>query len=85
MSTLPVRIMVMDTWDGFGLDVSADLPISDLKARALAIAKIERDPREYQVKFRGALLAEEGHTVTDAGVVPNAELIVMRSRRVPAK
>jgi len=85
MTTVPVRIMVLDIWDGFGLEVPADLPVSDLKAQALALARIEHDPREYLIKFRGAEVREQGRTVAEAGIVPNAELIVMRRRRVPAK
>jgi hypothetical protein len=85
MSLLPVRVMVLDIWDGFGLDVPGDLPISELKARALAQARISRDPRQYMVKFRGAEVKENGETVASAGLVPNSELIVLRRRRWPAK
>jgi hypothetical protein len=85
MTTVPVRIMVLDIWDGFGVEVASDLPVSDLKAQALALAKVEHDPREYLIKFRGAEVKEQGRTLAEAGIVPNAELIVMRRRRIPAK
>ena len=85
MSLVPVRIMVLDIWDGFGFEVPPEMPIAELKARALATARIQDHPNEYLIKFRGAEVREDGETVAGAGVVPNAELIVMRRRRVPVR
>ena len=85
MTVIPVRVMVLDTWDGFGFELPAETTIVELKARALATARIPGDPSEYLVKFRGAEVREDGETLGGAGVVPNAELIVMLRRRRPVR
>ena len=85
MTMIPVRVMVLDIWDGFAFELPAETPIAELKARALATARIPRDPSEYLVKFRGAEVWENGETLGGAGVVPNSELIVLRRRRVSVR
>lgn len=82
---IPVRIMVLDTWDEFAVTLPADTPIDQLKSQALKAARVRQPAGDYLVKFRGAELAEPGMTLGASGVVPNAGLIVMSRRRVPAK
>ena len=43
-----------------------------------------RDPAGYLVKYRGAELADQ-QSLADAGVVPNAGLIVLARRRRPVR
>jgi hypothetical protein len=42
-------------------------------------------PEEYLVKFRGAELFDESKSLSEAGVVPNAALIVLPRRRRPVR
>ncbi len=83
--TIPVRIMVLDTWDEFSVTLPSGTPVDQLKSQALLAARVRRPPEEYLVKYRGAELPEQGLTLGGAGIVPNAGLIVMSRRRVPAK
>jgi hypothetical protein len=82
---LPVRVMVQDAWDEVDLDVPGTTQIGDLKRRALTMTHVTRDPDGYMVKFRGAELTDEARSLTDAGIVSNAALIVMPRRRRPVK
>ncbi|MBX3146040.1 MAG: hypothetical protein KF785_04675 [Gemmatimonadales bacterium] len=85
MTTIPVRVTVLDTWDEIALNVPADVRVSDVKARALAQAKVRTSPDQYLVKFRGAEVPEGSATMADAGVVPNGALIVLRRHRRPTR
>lgn len=85
MNSIVVRIMVHEMWDEIVLEVAPTAVIADLKARALAAARVDQDPADYLVKFRGAELDEDGATLATAGVVNNAALIVLRRRRVAVR
>jgi hypothetical protein len=84
-ATIPVRVLVMDTWDEIPLHLEPATPVADLKREALARAHVARSPDEYLVKYRGAEVWENGMTLADAGVVPNAALIVLPRRRLPVR
>lgn len=84
MSALPVRVTVLDTWDTLPLEVTPETTVSALTRQALARARVRRDPGEYVVKFRGAAV-DGDETVGGAGIGPNASLIVLPRRRIPAK
>jgi len=81
MSTVPVRVMVEDAWDQVTLELSLTTPVAEAKARALALTHTTGDPAEYQVKFRGAELFDEKQSLGDAGLVPNATMIVLPRHR----
>lgn len=85
MSTMPVRVMVQDAWDEVTLDLPGSTPLTELKQRALALTHVGRAAADYQVKYRGALLADEARSLADVGVVPNAALIVLPRRRRPVR
>jgi len=85
MSALPVRVMVLDTWDEIPLAVSPETPIVEIKRQALAAAKVRRPAERYQVKFRGAVVPEGDSTVAEVGLVPNSQLIVLSTRRRPSR
>ena len=85
MSTIPGRVTVLDTWDEVKLEVTPETPVAELKRRALAQARVTRSADAYQVKFRGALVRESGQTLGEAGVGPNAPLIVLPARRYPTR
>ena len=84
MSELSLRVMVQDVWDEVRLSAPSTSSLGELKRRALAVTRVMRDPEGYVMKFRGAELAD-GATLEDAGVVPDANLIVLPRRRRPVR
>ncbi len=82
---IPLRVMVHESWDDVSLEASPDSTIGDLKRKALAATHSARDADAYEVKFRGALMSDESQTLAAAGVVPNAQLIVLSRRRQPVR
>jgi hypothetical protein len=84
-AALPVRVMVEDAWDQVTLELPAQTPVGEAKRRALAMTHTDGDPASYLVKYRGAELLDEHRTLAEAGVVPNAPLIVMARRRRPVR
>ena len=85
MSAIPVRVMVEDAWDQVTLELPPAAPVREAKQRALALTHTAGRPEEYLVKFRGAELFDESKSLTDAGVVANAALIVLPRRRRPVR
>ncbi|HTS89164.1 MAG TPA: hypothetical protein VMG41_11805 [Gemmatimonadales bacterium] len=85
MTTIPVRVTVADSWDQVSLELPAEAPLSEAKSRALALTHVRGRPDQFLVKFRGAELSDEAQSLAQAGVVPNAALIVLRRRRRPVR
>lgn len=85
MSTLPVRVMVQDAWDRVALELPASTTVQELKQKALGLTWQVGKAEDYQVKFRGAAVLDEGRSLAETGVVPNAELIVLPRRRRPVR
>lgn len=85
MNPIPVRVLVLDTWDEISFDVPPTARIADLKAQALTAAHVVHPADRYLVKYRGAEVPEGDVTMADAGVVANAGLIVMGRRRVAVR
>lgn len=82
-----VRVMVTDAWDQVFLAVGPDTTIADLKRQALVRA-LRRAPLpvdQYIVKFRGALVEDEGTTLATLGAGANAPFIVLPGRRLPVR
>ena len=82
---LPVRVMVEDAWDEVFLELPGGTLLSELKHQALKLTHVDRDPSEYMIKYRGAAMSDESRSLADAGVVPNAPLIVLARRRRPVR
>ena len=82
---LPLRVMVPDVWDEVALDLPATTPLAELKRRALAATRVPADPEGYVLKYRGAELQDESRSLGEAGLVPNAPLIVLARRRRPVR
>ena len=82
---LPVRVMVTEHWDEVSFELPADTPMASLKRRALDLSSVAGDPEDYIVKYRGAQVLDESQSLTEAGVVKNAPLIVLRRRRQPVR
>jgi hypothetical protein len=59
--------------------------VADLKRLALATARVNGSPDEYEAKYNGAGLPEAGHTLDQLGLPPNAAVIVLPRRRRPVR
>ena len=85
MSAIPFRVMVENAWDQVTLEMQSGAPVRDAKLQALALTHAGGKPEDYLVKFRGAELFDESKSLSDAGVVANAALIVLPRRRRPVR
>ncbi len=84
-SSIPLRVTLLDTWEEHDLELPSETLITEVKRVALARSRIRRSPTEYEVKYNGARMIEDQRTLADAGVAPNSALIVLSTRRRPAK
>lgn len=79
-----VRVWVPEVWDAIELWLPPDCTVAELKREALSAAMGRTlDPEEYQVKLRGALIADETQTLESLGVKPGTPFIVLPARRRP--
>ena len=85
MTILPLRVTVEDVWGEVLLELSDQLPVSEVKRQALELTRVRGDPSEYVLKFRGAALSDESVSLANAGLVPNGALIVLARRRRPVR
>jgi hypothetical protein len=83
--TVPVRVMVPDVWDEVLLELPPTASVAELKRLALARFRVRYDPEDYVVKFRGAEVQDEACSLGEAGIGPNAPLIVLPRRRRPVR
>ncbi len=83
--TMLVRIMVHEAWDEVELDLSAATSVTAAKQRALELTHVDQPADIFEVKYRGGSILDESVSLRDAGVVPNAGLIVLRRRRSPVR
>ena len=79
-----VRVTVTDAWDEVPLELAATATLGELKRQALEYARVPRDPSSYLVKYRGAEVADD-LSLAEAGVVPNAGLVVLSRKRRPVR
>ena len=84
MNVLPLRVMVEDVWDEVFLELPEATPVGEVKRQALELTRVNRDPAEYMLKFRGAEVPDS-LSLSRAGVVPNGALIVLSRRRRPVR
>jgi len=80
-----VRVMVEDAWDEVRLELPGATPLSELKRQALEMTHVTRDPSDYLLKYRGAVLEDESRSLAQAGLVQNGALIVLPRRRRPVR
>ena len=85
MSVLPVRVMVEAMWDQVALELPAATTVGEIKQRALSLTHASGRAEDYLVKYRGAELLDVARSLTEAGVVSNAALIVLSRRRQPVR
>lgn len=75
-----------DVWDTVELSLAPESTIAGLKAAALARATgRSEDPAGYVVKYRGAMVSDEGQTLARLGVPDGAPFIVLPARRQPVR
>jgi len=77
--------MVQDAWDEVPLDLPPGTPLAELKRLALEATKVTGSAETYLLKFRGAELYDESRSLEEAGLVPNAAVIVLPRRRRPVR
>jgi hypothetical protein len=82
-ASLPVRVTLLNTWDERSFVLPGDTPVAEVKR--LTLAGRGESPDGYLVKYQGAELAEGTTTLAQAGVQPNAALIVLSRRRTPVR
>jgi len=82
---MPVRVMVADAWDEVPLQLPATTSLGEVKRLALQATRVIGDPAAYVIKFRGAELRDESRSLSEAGMVANGALIVLRKRRTPVR
>lgn len=81
---IAVRVLVLDSLDQIPLQLDPGSVVREVKRQALTAARAGGQPADYLVKYLGAELPEAA-TLEQAGVVPNANLIVLRRRRQPVR
>ncbi len=85
-SALRVRVWVEDVWDTVELTADPDWTVSRLKETAITEAGASRNSLDTcEVKFRGALILNEGTTLRDLNAPDNASFIVLATRRRPVR
>jgi len=80
-TTLRLRITVLDGWRQVALEARANEKVAAVKQRALA-AGIAADRAEgYVVKFGGAVVGDEAHSLSELGVPSGGALVVLAAHR----
>lgn len=80
-----LRVRLLDTWDEYPFRVVPGVSLADLKRAALARAGVRGNPEHYEVKYNGARLDDRGRPLAELGLPPNAAVIVLPTRRRPAR
>jgi hypothetical protein len=79
--------MITDAWDRVPIQAAPATTVAELKQEALARALV-RPPEAldaYEVKFRGALVLDEQRTLSELGIGPNSQIIVLPSKKRAAR
>ena len=81
-----VRVWVPDVWEVVELPAPPESTVAQVKAAALEQsigADARANPAAFVVKYRGALVADEGQTLGSLNLPDKAPLIVLPARRRP--
>jgi len=81
---LSLRVMVLDSWDEVLIEADPNARVAEVKEQALAQAQVTRPPDSFLVKHHGWEVSETA-TLADAGIGPNAALIILPRRRQPVR
>lgn len=83
---LDLRVSVPEVWDTVDLAAAGDWTIERVKQEALAAALSgSASADRYVVKYRGALMLDEGATLSALDVPSGAALVVIRAHRRPVR
>jgi hypothetical protein len=81
-----IRVQLMHAWDMVRVRVLPSEPLIGVKVRALDALDPAADFHEdFVVKHRGVEVLREDATLSDAGVVNGATLLMMHRRRRPTR
>lgn len=81
-----VRVTVADAWKVFALDAAQGENAASLKARALALARIDGSRAAlYEMKVGGALVRDESKPLAGLGVKSGTSVVVISRRRRPVR
>lgn len=80
-ASITVRVEMPESWDTVKAVVSADSPVSVLKASALAALSVpDAAPDDFVLKLRGWEVLDENVSLTAAGAV-NGSIFLLTHRR----
>lgn len=83
---LSFRVTVSDGWRVVPVVLPPSAPVAELKRRALEAASISpRLTSRYEVKYGGALVADETLRLDAVGIPDGAALVVLPRRRRPVR
>ena len=81
-----VRVWNTEVWDVVDVDVTPGSTFGDVKAACLAEALGRPvNPADYDLKYRGALVLDEGQTLAARDVPDGAPMVVLPARRRPVR
>jgi hypothetical protein len=81
-----VRVQVTEVWDTVEVSAPNYHTFADVKSASLERAMGRPvDPSPYAIKFRGALVTDEGQTLEEADVPDGAPMIVLATHRHPVR
>ena len=81
---LHIPVKVADTWETVTITSQASATVRAIKEEALERALVGKDVADrYEVKHRGAVVADERQTLEQLGVRSGQPLIVLANRRRP--
>jgi len=84
-AALSVRVQVPEVWDVVRVSAPSDTAVSTLKERAIEALLGDADPNRFLVKLHGALVANEGVTLAEAGAVSGSTFLVTSRFRRPIR
>jgi len=83
---MQVRVWVTDVWDAVQVNATPGMTVAAMKQTALTQAMGRPvEAGDHEVKFRGALVADEGRTLADLKAPDQAPFIVLPARRQPVR
>lgn len=83
---ITLRVQVPEVWDTVRVVVPSDVAVATVKQRALeALVPDAPHAEDYVTKFRGIEILDETATLSDAGVMHGATLLVTHRRRRPVR
>jgi hypothetical protein len=81
-NVITLRVHGAEVWDAVRVEANLSTPVREVKQAALAVLMPEVDVLDaFVVKLRGNEIRNENLTLSEAGVINGATLLVMSRRR----